>query len=176
MNELMQHEKPRVLVRDTTAEEADIDRTIWVDADQEPEAILQAIARWLDESPTPDANWWEVIDLDGFPPQCSLVDRSDLSEVSYVAKMWKQYGEGFWVYYRENRFNKKAPTFESSKVHFLGCYGDVSNFFLECYEEHLNEEESEQSSEGFAEFCTFERDNYTILQWESNSYVYSVED
>jgi hypothetical protein len=168
--------KPKILVCDLDAEEADIARTVWIDATQEPEGIVQMIAWWLGRSPIPDASHWRVIDTDEFPPRYIQAGYSDLYELSCVARMWEQHGDGFWVYYRENRFKKKAPPFESDRVRFLGCYGDANNFFQEQYQELFEEGEFEPNLEDFVEFCAFERDQYTILQWEGNTYIYSVDD
>ena len=83
-------QKPKLLIRDLDAAEAGYDRSIWIDAAQEPEVIVQMIAWWLGRSPVPDASWWRVIKMEDFPPGCKPKDQNNLIEISLVAQNWEQ--------------------------------------------------------------------------------------
>lgn len=165
---------PKILVRDLDAENIGIDRTVWIDACHEEEVIVQMIAWWLARSPVPDADWWGVIEKDGFPPRFDPEDWCDLAELSYVARMWEEHGEAFWVYYKAFRFDKKALPFESDKVQFMGSYSNVNDFFWNEYEQSCKEAGVEQNQEDFMGYCSMEQEFYTILRWQGDDYIYLI--
>lgn len=164
--------KPQILVRDSDAFESVKDRTVWIDAAQEPEAIVQMISWWLGQSPIEGASWWSVIDVVGFPPKFCPESYNNLEELSYVAKNWQEHGEGFWVYYLDTRFDRKAVSFD--RVKYLGCYSSAREYFCTNYEELWNQGDFEPEFEDLEEFCDFHKALYTILYWQGNEYIYEV--
>jgi len=82
--------KPKILIYDLDAAESGWHRSTWIDATEDPGDIVQMIAWWLGQSPVPDADWWKVVTIEGFPPDYTPKDQNNLAELCAVAQHWEQ--------------------------------------------------------------------------------------
>lgn len=76
---------------------------LWIDADQEPEALEAEIRLMLDQSRHPEASAWEIFDFTGFASTNAfgLVDgheHSTLERISRVAQGVAEHGPAFAAY------------------------------------------------------------------------------
>jgi antirestriction protein len=66
----------------------------WIDADQEPEVIVDAIHTMLATSTQPSAEEWAIFDSEGFSP-IQLDEHESIEQVSQIAQGIARYGAAF---------------------------------------------------------------------------------
>jgi hypothetical protein len=164
-------DNPQILIRDQDAHRQGIERTVWINAVQEPETIIQNIAWWLSQSPVPDAQEWKTMALSKFPIGYEVFDWEDLVELSYVAQNWKKHGKAFWLYWKTFRYDEKAKPFE--EVEFLGQYLLASDFFRQLYKNACSQQNIKEGQEGYQLFYCLIKNRYLILHDAAmNLYIY----
>ena len=89
-----QGDRPRIYVADLAAYNAGNLRGVWIDADQDADAIRAEIQTMLAESPEPGAEEWAIHDYEGFGG-IKLHESEDLDEVARLAELLSEHGDLF---------------------------------------------------------------------------------
>jgi antirestriction protein len=124
--------EPRIYVASLSDYNAGRLHGTWIEADQEPEGIHDAITGMLQASPTdPRAEEWAIHDFEGFNG-LHLGEWEDLAHVSKIAKGIKEHGIAYAHWATLVSSDEELDTFEEN---YLGRWEDVTEYAEDIFED-----------------------------------------
>lgn len=137
---------PRIYVASLSDYNAGRLHGTWIDADDEPEALLGAIDDMLQHSSEPVAEEWAIHDQDGFRPLV-LSEFESIETVSRIARGITEHGRAFAHWAAE--IGTDEDDLDVFEDHYLGHWPSMTAFAEELAEDFGIEQQLDAISEPF---------------------------
>ncbi|MFV0318358.1 MAG: antirestriction protein ArdA [Microthrixaceae bacterium] len=129
----------------------------WIDADDEPEALLGAIDDMLQQSTEPVAEEWAIHDQDGFSPLV-LSEFESIDTVSRIAQGITEHGIAFAHWAAE--IGTDQDDLDAFEDHYLGHWPSMTAFAEELADDFGIEQQLDAISEPFRWYIRVDYDAF----------------
>jgi antirestriction protein len=124
-HEVLREDGPRIYVASLSDYNAGILHGYWIQADQEPEELGEAVQAMLERSPTPGAEEFAIHDFEGFG-HYHVGEYDSLDWASRVARGIVEHGQAFGAW--ADRCNQDEDDLAQFEDAYLGEWGSMSEY------------------------------------------------